>query len=264
MLTLGAIVPHSPLLAPNIGKEKRDALTETLRAYREREERMYTAGVETHIIISPHAPAFPDAFSANLSPAYRGTLAAFGDHETEAHDVCDLLLIEEMQLQLRRMKHLPFVLTTSEELDYAFTIPLLFLTRHLKSFRIIPLSPSLLTSQAHADFGSALRDILDESATRIAVIASADLSHKLDARSPSGASVEGPAFDAMIRSKTGTMDLDALIAMDADAVTAAGQCGYRPILMLLGCFQGMNVHATELAYEAPFGVGYLTTLIEPT
>ncbi len=263
MITLGAIVPHSPLLAPNIGKEKRDALAETLRAYRELEERMYTSGIETLILISPHAPAFPDAFSANLAPTYRGTLTAFGDHETETRAPCDLLLLDEIQTRLRGNEQTPFVLTTSEELDYAFTIPLLFLTRHLKSFRIIPIAPSLLSAQAHADFGVALQQTLDASTSRIAIIASADLSHKLETRSPGGASVEGPAFDATVRSKTAAMDLDALIAMDADAVTAAGQCGYRPILMLMGCFRGINARATELAYEAPFGVGYLTTLIEP-
>jgi MEMO1 family protein len=264
MLTLGAIVPHSPLLAPNIGKEKRDALAETLKAYRELEERMYTAGVETLVLISPHAPAFPDAFNANLAPAYRGTLTAFGDHETSVRAECDLRLLDDVQNDVRKKKNMPLTLTTSEELDYGFTIPLLFLTKHLKSFRIIPLSPSLLNARAHADFGFALRDALDSTATRVAVIASADLSHKLGAQSPGGASVEGPAFDATIRSKTGSMDENALIAMDADAVEAAGQCGYRPILMAMGCFRGMNVRVTELAYEAPFGVGYLTSMIEPS
>ncbi len=263
MLTLGAIVPHSPLLAPNVGKEKRELLAETLRAYRELEERMYTAGIETLVLISPHAPSFPDAFSANLAPTYLGTLTTFGDHETSVRAECDLRLLDDLQTDLRERKHLPFAQTTSEELDYGFTIPLLFLTRHLKSFRIIPIAPSLLNARAHADFGCALQDTLDASPTRVAVIASADLSHRLDARSPGGASVEGPAFDATIRSKTAAMDADALIAMDADAVETAGQCGYRPILMAMGCFRGMNVRVTELAYEAPFGVGYLTSMIEP-
>lgn len=272
MLTLGAIVPHSPLLIPNIGKDKRDLLAETLRAYRTIEERMFTAGIETLVIISPHAPAFPDAFAFNLSPTYTGTLAAFGDHETTVRASCDTPLLDGLVAALRASDSPtplgmdsvpPFALLTSPDLDYGHTIPLLLLTRLLKSFRIIPVSPSALHAKAHANFGAALRETLDNVPTRIAVIASADLSHKRDTRSPTGASVEGAAFDATIRNKVADMDLEALIAMDADAVSAAGQCGYRPILMALGCFYGMNVHATELCYEAPLGVGYMTALIEP-
>lgn len=263
MLALGAIVPHSPLLAPNIGKDKRDLLTQTLRAYRELEERMYTMGIETLVIISPHAPSFNDAFSANLSPRYQGSLADFGDHETVAHAQCDLRLLDDIRADLRNAKDLPFGLTTSETLDYGFTIPLLFLTRHLKAFRLVPIAPSRLSARAHADFGVMIRASIERTNKRVAVIASADLSHRLNSHSPEGASVEGPAFDATIRSKTQALDIDALIAMDAEAVEASGQCGYRPILMLLGCFGGMQARATELAYEAPFGVGYLTMMIEP-
>jgi MEMO1 family protein len=263
MLTLGAIVPHSPLLVPNIGKEKRDLLANTLRAYREVEERMYTAGIETLVIISPHARSFSDAFAANLSPSYRGSLADFGDHETTASADCDLALIDELRTDIRDQKMSPLALTTCADLDFATTIPLLLLTRHLKTFGLVPISPSNLSPRAHADFGAALRKTIDRTTKRVAVIASADLSHKLEARSPEGASVEGPAFDATIRNKTQTGDLDAIVAMDAEAVESAGQCGYRPILMLLGCFSGIRVETTELSYESPFGVGYLTSLIEP-
>jgi aromatic ring-opening dioxygenase LigB subunit len=257
MIVFAALVPHSPILAPGVGKEKRDALAATLKAYGEVEQALYLAKPETLVVISPHAPSYADAFSANMAPKYSGTLKAFGDHQTTMEARGDFLLIDRLQRELRA-QNIPFTLTSSEELDYGFTIPLLLLASHLTDWHLIPLAPSLLAAQAHFDFGKQVQNVLQRESTRVAVIISADLSHKLNAQSPGGASVEGPAFDATIRSKLKSLDTQGLLALDAQAVEAAGQCGYRPIMSMLGMLDGLNVTATELAYEAPFGVGYLT------
>ncbi len=263
MITLGAIVPHSPLLAPRIGKERRDELRATLLAYQQLEEHMYARGIETLVIVSPHAKSYPEAFSGNMAEHFTCTLKTFGDHETAIDIPCDILTLDRIQHALRAHTNTPFTLTTSQELDYGFTIPILLLSEHFKDLRVVPISPSLLSAGAHVDFGRALRPILQESGKRIAVIASADLSHKLDPNSPTGANVEGPAFDATIRAKLKTMDVAGLLNMDPEAVEAAGQCGYRPIMTLMGVFDGVRTTQTELCYESPFGVGYLTELIEP-
>lgn len=264
MIILGAITPHSPLLVPRIGKDKRDALEATIKAYEIIGERLYALGVETLILISPHAPAYNDAFSANISESYIGTLKAFGDHETSVRLPSDILVLDRIQKSIRTRTDIAFKLTTSEELDYGCAIPLLLLQRTVANMKIIPISPSSLNARMHVDFGKALKDVLHESNKRIAIIASADLSHKLNQDAPAGFSVEGPAFDATIRNKISAFDVEGLLAMDPEAVDAAGQCGYRPILILLGILAGMNVDIKELSYEAPFGVGYLTSMIEPS
>ncbi len=263
MIVLHAIVPHSPLLAPAVGKEKRDALHSTLRAYVEIEELLYTKGVETLVIISPHAASYPDAFSANIAPTYTGTLKTFGDHETSVQIQSDVALLDELQHQLRNTDTIPFTLSTNTELDYGYTIPLLLLTKHLKQVKLVPLAQSQLDPQTHVEFGEQLREVLEDTNKRIAVLASADLSHRLSAHSPTGTNVEGPAFDATIRAKLKSMDVNGLLAMDKDAVEAAGQCGYLPIMMLAGLLKGKRLNYKELCYEAPFGVGYLTAVFEP-
>lgn len=263
MIILGAIAPHSPLLVPRIGKEKRNELEATIRAYEALGERIYALGIETIILISPHAPTYADAFSANISESYMGTVKAFGDHETAVRFPSDILVLDRIQRSIRSRTDIAFKLTTSEELDYGSTIPLLLLQRTIANVQIVPISPSQLNARAHIDFGKALKDTLHENNKRIAIIASADLSHKLNKDAPAGFSVEGPAFDATMRSKIATMDIEGILSMDPEAIEAAGQCGHRPILILLGILEGMNVDVTELCYEAPFGVGYLTAMIEP-
>ena len=93
---------------------------------------------------------------------------------------------------------------------------------------------------------------------RIAIIASADLSHKLSKDSPSGFDPEGPKFDQTIQDAIVSRDMTKLLSIDQTQLEKSAQCGYRPIVTLLGALDGMNVNVKVLAYEAPFGVGYLT------
>ncbi len=73
MIVFAAIVPHSPLLVPSIGKEHRDKLSATLAAIAEIEQAIYLAKADTLCIIAPHGSRYPDAFSINLSQKYSAT-----------------------------------------------------------------------------------------------------------------------------------------------------------------------------------------------
>ena len=263
MIVLGAIAPHSPILAPRVGQDRRDALMNTLMAYQKLAERLYALHTEVLIIISPHAQCYAEAFSANIAENYTGSFKAFGDHETHVSAPSSILVLDRIQSVMRERTSIPFTMTTSPEIDYGISIPLLLLKPTLKNIRIIPISPSHQDAETHVDFGRELKEVLHENTKRIAVLASADLSHKLTKDSPAGFSVEGPAFDAMIRKKLAEQDLEGLLSMDAEAINSAGQCGYNPIMILMGMLSDMKTDYTELCYESPFGVGYLTAMIEP-
>lgn len=257
MIVFAAIVPHSPLLVPSIGKTHRDKLSATIAALAEIEQAIYLAKPDTICIIAPHGARYPDAFSVNLASKYVGNLKSFGDFSTTVEAKSDYLLIDRTQRKLRE-DGVPFTLTSSEELDYGFAVPLLLLTSHLTNWKLIPMSPSMLDGKAHFDFGRQLKRVLHSEPQRVVVIASADLSHKLNTDSPGGASTEGPVFDQAIRDGIESKDPAPLISLDLKIVEGAGQCAYRPVTTLMGALDGMNFTQKTLCYEAPFGVGYLT------
>ena len=60
----------------------------------------------------------------------------------------------------------------------------------------------------------------------------------------------------------GKKDIKGILNLDLDFVEAAGECGLRSILILLGALDGLNWKPEILSYEAPFGVGYLVTNIK--
>jgi len=256
MIVFAAIVPHSPLLIPSIGKEHRDKLAATLAAYQEIEQALYLSKPETLCIIAPHGPRYPDAFSSNLAGSYTGTLKSFGDFATTVTAKSDFMLIDRTHRKLRE-EGIPFTLTSSEELDYGYTIPILLLTSHLQNWKLFPVSPSMMDGKAHYEFGRQLKRTIHAETRRVAVIASADLSHKLTAESPGGASLEGPQFDEAMKNYVAAKDPTPLLTLPSAMIENASQCGYRPITTLLGTLENINMTAKVVSYEAPFGVGYL-------
>lgn len=263
MIVFSAIVPHSPLLIPTLGKEQRETLADTLKAYGELERALYAARPDTLVIISPHAHMYPDAFSGNLHDSFEGVLKEFGDHGTQVKAKADFLLLDHIHRGMRE-EQIPFTLTSQPELDYGFTIPLLLLTSKLPAWKLVPLAPSLLAPQAHYECGRQLGQILQRENTRIALIASADLSHHTNSQSPHGETPEGIAFNKAMRSAVVTRHHAELLGMDPDLCKKADQCGYPPILMLMGALEDVNGTMREICYEAPFGVGYMTALFEHT
>lgn len=257
MIVFSALVPHSPLLIPSIGKEHRNDLNATLDAYQKMEEQLYLSKPDTIVMISPHAPMYPDAFSGNLAAQFTGTLKEFGDHSTTVQAKADYLLLDHIHRGMRET-NLPFTLTSSEELDYGFTVPLLLLSNHLKNWKIVPLSVAALDAQTHYAFGQALFQVLQAESTRIAVIASADLSHHANPHSPEGEKPEGKQFEEAFQQTIQDLQAQRLIDLPESVLTAAGQCGCKPFLILLGIIKALHVKPHILSYEAPFGVGYVT------
>ncbi|MFA6429009.1 MAG: AmmeMemoRadiSam system protein B [Patescibacteria group bacterium] len=257
MIVFAAIAPHSPLLIPSVGKDAREKLAKTLQAYTELEQALYLAKPDTLLIISPHAQMYPDAFSGNVSDKFTGVLKEFGDHGTTVEAKVDFLLLDHIH-RLMREEKVPFTLSSQQELDYGFTVPLLLLTTHLPKWKLVPLANSLLDGKAHYEFGRQMKRVIHAEDRRVAIIASADLSHHSNEQSPQGMRPEGKLFDDTVRQKVLAMDAPGLLALDANTLEKAGQCGYKPIAMLLGALEGMNVTPKELSYEAPFGVSYWT------
>ena len=257
MIVFSAIVPHSPLLLPTIGKEHRELLAQTSEAYHEIEQALYASRPETIVMISPHAPLYPDAFSANVSNEFTGTVKEFGDHGTAINAKADFLLTDRIHRGMREAT-LPFTLTSNTELDYGFTVPLVLLTSQLKQWKLIPLSISGLDAASHVRFGQELGQILQAESTRVAVIASVDLSHHANAKSPQGERPEGISFDQAAQEAITRHTRAPFDQLPPATLERAGQCAHKPLLMYLSALEPLQGTPHVHCYEAPFGVDYLT------
>lgn len=255
-LVFAAITPHSPLLIPSIGKEHLSQLTKTVEAYKRLEEDLYASKAETIIIISPHGLVKNDAFTLNLAPEFEGNLEEFGDFSTKNKYAGDVGLAYQIREDLETKAALQ--LTSNPKLDHGSYIPLSLLTGNIADMKIIPISYSNLNLEAHLDFGRALKKQIVLTQRRVAVIASGDLSHCLTKEAPGGYSPKAEKFDNKICELLQKHKVSEILSMNPELITEAQECGLRSILILLGILDGFKAVPQRLAYEAPYGVGYLT------
>ncbi len=256
-IVFAAITPHTPVLLPNAPTDARERLAETMSALQKLEAELYAAKPQIIIIISPHTGIHTQAFTINASPELTSQVAEFGDVETTR----SWRGAPELAAQLGHHHNhlsLPVRLISEEQLDYGASIPLLFLTEHNRQTKILPVGFSGLPPIDHLEFGELIKETVLGNGIRAAVIASGDLSHTLSARAPGKFNPKGKEFDQLVRDLLGSKNTVGFATIDPQLVKSADECGYRSILILLGILKNTDAQFETLAYEAPFGVGYLT------
>ncbi len=255
MLVFAALTPHSPLLVPTIGRGGLKKLAKTRKAFDRLSASLKAARPDTIVIISPHGPALHNAITLNLHEAYEGDLSEFGDIGTHPRFLPDPRLAEHIRRAFRNKK-VPLCLASSHTIDYGVTVPLLLLDYTKK---IVPLGGAPdIDFKTHFKIGEILKEELTSSPKRIALIASSDLSHRLSSDAPAGFSPRGKEFDAALQESLETKNVSRLLALSPELVREASPCGFPEILMFLGALADALYEPRTLAYEAPFGIGYLT------
>ncbi|MDO8663379.1 MAG: class III extradiol dioxygenase subunit B-like domain-containing protein [Candidatus Wildermuthbacteria bacterium] len=142
--------------------------------------------------------------------------------------------------------------------DWGFNVPLFFLAGDFKGTverRLIGLQSPVF----YFEEGKKVYELKFKSQkSRIALIASGDLSHCLRADGPYGFHPDGPKFDKELIEALKNKDIETILKLD-DKYPEAGECGLRSFCFLLGTLEAsdLNWQPEILSYEGPFGVGYL-------
>jgi len=252
-----AIVSHSPILIPEIGKLNQQILQKTVDSYKELANELQGNDIETIIIISPHGQVQANYFTINLGPELQIDLSSFGFLGNTRKFYSDLNFIDE----LKQSDGTEIQLISNPKLDYGSSIPLYLLTAAMPDVKVVSINyASELSLAEHLNLGTRINQIINNSAKRIAVIASGDLSHKLKKNSPTGYSPKGAKFDSkLIEFLNNPQDAtENILNMDAKLITDASECGLKSIITLLGTLSDRTYEPEVLAYQTDFGIGYLT------
>lgn len=257
-IVFAAITPHPPLLIPAIGKENSKKLKKTLSAFKKLEQDLYAAQPDEIIIFSPHGKILKNSFHINFSPSYEATFEEFGDYSTRLEFPGGMKTVQEIRAMSETRNDIPVVLSSEKNIDYGASIPLFFLTQHLKNTPILPVSPSGRDANSHCIFGRLMNRQFHKINRRFALIASGDLSHCLTKNSPGGYSRRGVVFNNKIVKLIKTRDMKGFMELDEKSIQEASLCCHKVLLLLFCILDGMSYKLEFLSYEYPFGVGYLT------
>jgi AmmeMemoRadiSam system protein A/AmmeMemoRadiSam system protein B len=258
-LVSAVFVPHPPIILPEVGRGEEHTIQSTIDAYHQAALHIQRSHPETLIVVSPHAPFHPQSFTVSTALTESGDLRRFGAPQVAVtvetdREFIDALAHTGSPLRLTSM---------AGSLDHGTLIPLRFLLTDRFQPRIVRIGLSGTAREVHTALGQHLIETAERLHRRIAIVASGDLSHRLKADGPYGFDPAGPRFDAQVMRTLRHTDFDTLAHLDPTLCEAAGECGYRSLLVLGGALKSVPMVSEVLSYEGPFGVGYGVVTFTP-
>jgi len=168
--------------------------------------------------------------------------------------------IESLEFLGKKLKELnpDKIIISAPHPDWGFEVPLYFLapnyTGKIKQYLIGLESPAFYFEEGKKVYKSKIKN----QKSKIAIIASGDMSHCLKEDGPYGFHPDGPKFDKALIEALKKKDIETILKLD-EVYPGAGECGLRSFCFVLGILEASEIDYQPeiLSYEGPFGVGYL-------
>ena len=258
MSVKGAVmVPHPPLIEPEIGRGEEGKIQATVDAYHQAARKIAQWKPDTVVVISPHSVMYADYFHISPGKGTTGNFARFRVPQVKFRAEYDTEFAGLLE-QEAEARDIPAGTLGERDpyLDHGTMVPLWFLDQYDRDYRLVRIGLSGLPLAVHYELGQCIRKAAELLDRNIAVIGSGDLSHKLKEDGPYGFQKEGPEYDARIMDVMGRAAFGELFDFTDSFCEKAAECGHRSFTIMAGALDGLAVKTERLSYEGTFGVGY--------
>ena len=258
MAVKGAVmVPHPPLIIPDVGRGQEKAIQATIDAYHEAAKKIASWKPDTVVVLSPHSIMYADYFHISPGTGARGDFGQFRAPQVKIQVQYDTELVEALS-QEAEAREIPAGTMGERDsrLDHATMIPLWFLNHYYTDYKTVRIGLSGLPLSQHYMLGQCIQKAAELCGRNIVVIGSGDLSHKLKEDGPYGFQKEGPEYDSRIMEVMGAAAFDQLFDFTEEFCDKAAECGHRSFVIMAGTLDRLAVKTKKLSYEGTFGVGY--------
>ena len=251
------MVPHPPMIVPEIGRGSEEQITDTTRAYERAADEIAALKPDTIVITSPHSVSYADYFHVSPGVGAKGSFRRFGAPSVRFSERYDTELVKRL-CELADSAGLPAGTLGERDpsLDHGAMVPLWFIRRKYSGGEIVRIGLSGLPLIDHYRLGQLIARAANETGRRAVIVASGDLSHKLQEYGPYGFAPEGPEYDRRIMDVMGRGAFGELFDFDENFCDKAAECGHRSFVIMAGAFDGLGVKAAALSHQDVTGVGY--------
>lgn len=249
------MVPHPPLIIPEIGKGGEEQIKKTTESYEIVAKEISELKPDTIIISSPHTIMYGDYFHITNANKVSGDFSNFNASNISFEEEQDIELIKKIETVSKKY-NFPAGRTKDIELDHGTMIPLYFIRKYYKEGKIIVLGPSGLPLIDNYMMGIIIKEAVNNLNKKVVYIASGDLSHKLQPHGPYGFCNEGVEYDKRIMEVCSNANFNELLNFEESFLDKAAECGHRSFTIMAGTLDGLNVKAKYLSHEDITGVGY--------
>ena len=254
-LACAVLMPHAPILVPEIGGERVSAAEASCRAMREVAAWVVGHQPESLVVVSPHSPRKQGAFGLWAEDRLHGSFAQFGASQVEVDLPNDGSLAKAIvaEAQARNLETWEIL---HHSLDHGALVPLWFLVEAGWSGPTVVLSLDYPEAGGLFEMGEAIAAAADALPRRLAVIASGDMSHRLTKGAPCGFHPRAQEFDTTFIQLVRDGAYAELGRINPDLRELAAEDAVDSTLMAASAVKWNATGHRILNYEGPFGVGY--------
>lgn len=253
----GFMLPHPPLIIPDIGRGKEQEIQNTIDAYHKAAQELAALRPETILLLSPHQTMYADYFHISPGRSARGDFGQFGAKEVCMEVSYDTEFVTYLGgIAGSHNLHAGTLGEREKKLDHGTMVPLWFVNQYYTEYRLVRIGLSGFPLTAHYRLGQCIREVAEMLGRKAVIIASGDLSHRLKEDGPYGYRKEGPQYDARIMDVMERGAFGELFSFSESFCETAAECGHRSFTIMAGAFDRTSLDVERLSYEGPFGVGY--------
>lgn len=251
------MVPHPPMIVPAVGRGSEAQIEETTRAYEQVSEEIAALAPDTIVIISPHSIMYADYFHISPGSHAKGSFSSFRAPNVRFSESYDTELVSRI-CRIADEQRFPAGTLGERDasLDHGTMVPLWFIRQKYEGGKIVRIGLSGLPLTEHYRLGQIIAQASEELGKSCVIIASGDLSHKLQDYGPYGFANEGPEYDERIMDVCSRAAFGELFDFSENFCEKAAECGHRSFVIMAGAFDGLQVKATDLSHQDITGVGY--------
>lgn len=269
MLSTGGLVPHPPVLIPEIGGGRLREAADIVRAIKALVEMIAADAPDVLIMSGPHHPEARTAAAGVVTAAkLQGDFERFGapDVRVELRGSPDIArsILKAMPsgsggYSIDAAGGFPAFEIEDGELQWDLSVFLALAGRMGFKPDVLPLAISWGDLHGWSAFGEEVYGSLaaDFSSTKFGWLASGDLSHCTRESGAYDYHPYGAKFDAIVTDAVRSDEPSGFLALSDGELTLARQCGAASFAGAFGFYGCGRAKSRLLAYNDPFGVGYL-------
>jgi AmmeMemoRadiSam system protein A len=254
-IIITVLMPHAPVLVPAVGGKRGNQAGASVSAMAETARRVVKAGPDTIVLISPHTPRRRGAFAIWAGGRISGSLAQFGAPaaavDLPADEILSGLITEEAG-----MRGLEIWQLHDAELDHGAVVPLWHLADAGWRGPTVLIGLNYPGEPGLVELGEAIAAAARRAGRRVALVASGDMSHRLQPGAPAGFHPRAKEFDGAFIECLRAGDYRKLLDFDSGLSDLAAEDALDSTLVAASAVNWNAAGHEVLSYEGPFGVGY--------
>jgi len=252
---VAVLMPHAPILVPAVGGERLREADATAGALRQAAARIVAAAPQSIVLVSPHSPRQATAFGIWQGARLQGTFEQFSTPGAGVDLPNDRELAAEIAAQALAVGTRTWEIPPGP-LDHGALVPLWYLADAGWSGPTVVLSLNYPLEGGLEEMGRAITAAAAKLGRRIALIASGDMSHRLQPDAPAGYHPRAGQFDRLFMETVRRGAYRELPRLDAALQELAAEDVVDSTVIAAAAVGWSDQGHEVLSYEGPFGVGY--------